>query len=113
MDCIENLDTYACFDGDSVAGFITIQPDSWYLGGCIYIVNLNVAVNFRRQGLGQALIRFACGQFPADRPVALDVMKTNLPAQSLYRKLGFSVTNLPSRNGDTDVVMIRKNEEQK
>lgn len=111
LDCIDNLDTYACFDGENVAGFITIHPYSRYFGGSIYIVNLNVAREYRRRGIGQALIRFACVQYPADRMVSLDVCKSNAPALGLYRKLGFAVSDLPSRNGDMDIVMKRKNED--
>ena len=33
LECIEYLDTYACLDGETVAGFITIQPASQRSGG--------------------------------------------------------------------------------
>ena len=60
LDCIDNLDTYACMDGDTVAGFITLMPSPRRLGGGIYVVNLNVAKPYRRQGLGQKLMVTAC-----------------------------------------------------
>ena len=109
LDCIENLDTYACMDGNAVAGFITIHPASRKLSDGLYIANLNVAKAYRRQGIAQRLMVAACscyadshkGQF-----VTLDVSKDNTAARKLYEKLGFSITDIPSRNGDTDVVMV-------
>ncbi len=108
LDCIENLDTYACMDGDSVAGFITILPYPRKMGGGLYIVNLNVAQSYRRRGLAQKLLTTACGAYLESHKgsfVTLDVAKTNTPARRLYEKLGFRPTDIPSQNGDTDVVM--------
>ena len=108
LDCIRNLDTYACLDGETVAGFITVHPYSRKLGGGLYIVNLNVAQRYRRQGIGQKLMRTACAAYAdvhAGCFVTLDVTKTNTAAMNLYKKLGFSVTDIPSGNGNTDVVM--------
>lgn len=109
LDCIENLDTYVCMKGETVAGFITVHPFSRKLGGGLYIVNLNVAGNYRRQGIGRALMVSACARYRdshAGSMVSLDVTKTNTAALKLYQKLGFVVTDIPSSNGDTDVVMV-------
>lgn len=111
LDCIDNLDTYACLDGDTVAGFITLMPSPRLLGGGIYVVNLNVAKPYRRLGLGQKLMVTACGAYAVShkgRFVILDVAKTNTAARRLYEKLGFTLTDIPSRNGNTDVVMVAK-----
>ena len=111
LECIESLDTYACLDGDTVTGFITIQASSRRLGGGLYIVNLNVAKAYRRQGLAQKLIRSACGAYEKSHRgsfVILDVAKTNTAARRLYEKLGFRLTDIPSGNGDTDVVMMAR-----
>lgn len=110
-ECIDHLDTYACLDGDTVAGFITIQASSRQLGGGLYIVNLNVAKPYRRQGLAQKLITTSCGFYRESHRgsfVILDVAKDNTAAWHLYKKLGFDLTDIPSRNGDTDVVMVAK-----
>lgn len=109
LDCIETLDTYACMDGDTIAGFITILPASRRMGGGLYIVNLNVAQNYRRQGVAQRLIVTACAHYAQSHRgpfVTLDVAKNNTAALSLYKKLGFAVTDIPSQNGDTDVMMV-------
>ena len=111
LECIENLDTYACMDGETVAGFITNHPASRKLGSGVYIVNLNVAKPYRRQGLAQKLMVTACGTYADSHKggfVTLDVAKTNIPARRLYEKLGFRLTDIPSQNGDTDVVMAAK-----
>ena len=111
LDCIENLDTFVCMDGDTVTGFITIFPYPRKLGGGLYIVNLNVAKSYRRRGLAQKLIITACSTYHnvhRGRYVTLDVAKTNTPARRLYEKMGFILTDIPSQNGITDVVMIAK-----
>ena len=112
--CIEYLDTYACLDGDTIAGFITLQAASRRLGGGLYIVNLNVAMPYRRRGLARKLITTACGFYRESHRgsfVILDVAKDNTAARHLYKKLGFDVTDIPSRNGDTDVVMVQQLDE--
>jgi ribosomal protein S18 acetylase RimI-like enzyme len=109
--CIQQLHTYVCMDGNTVAGFITLMASSPRLGGGLYIVNLNVAKAYRRQGLAQKLIATACGVYRDSHKgsfVILDVAKTNTAAWHLYKKLGFDLTDIPSRNGDTDVVMVAK-----
>ena len=111
MECIADLHTYACLDGDTVAGFITLMPSSRRLGGGLYIVNLNVAKHYRCKGLAQQLITTACGAYRESHRgsfVILDVAKDNSAAWNLYEKLGFKLTDIPSRNGDTDVVMMAK-----
>ena len=111
LDCIENLHTYASMDGTTVAGFITLMASSPRLGGGLYIVNLNVAKPYRRQGLARKLITTVCGLYRDSHRgsfVILDVAKDNSAAWHLYKKLGFDVTDIPSRNGDTDVVMVAK-----
>ena len=109
LECIGEMDTYACLDGDIVAGFITLHASTRNLGGGVYIVNLNVAKPYRRKGIGKMLMRTACGFYKTThtgRLITLDVSKTNVAAMNLYKKLGFKITDLPSNNGDTDVVMM-------
>lgn len=108
-ECIRIGDTYACMDGDTVAGFITIDKDSTdYFDTSLHIVNVNVASAYRRQGVAQQMIRSVCGYYAQSHAglfVTLDVEKTNTAARSLYEKLGFTVSDLPSENGDDDLVM--------
>lgn len=107
-ECITDMDTFALVDEGRIAGFITLHPSMRYLGGGLYIVNLNVAQDFRRQGVAKNLILSACSCFAethTKQQVMLDVSKDNSAARNLYQKLGFTVTDEPSGNGDTDVVM--------
>ena len=108
MECIEYADTYACMDDEVVAGFITVQPDSRYQGGCIYIVNINVEKHFRRMGVARRMILDVCGRYAAThagQTVMLDVTRTNQPAWNLYHSLGFRETDLPCGNGPSDAVL--------
>lgn len=107
-DCIAYMDTYAAMEGEQILGFITLQPYTRYAGGGLYITNLNVAPEYRRQGLGRKLIFNACCRYldsHRGKNVVLDVAKTNTAAIGLYRRLGFQETDIPSRNGNTDMVM--------
>lgn len=107
VDCIENLDTFACFEDNRVVGFLTVQSRSRYLDGSLYIVNLNVDSAFRGQVIAKGLM-YALWEYHirdhGDKLVSLDVAKTN-QAMELYKKVGFQIMDMPSRNGDTDVVM--------
>lgn len=108
LGSVVQMDTYAMLDGGLITGFITLHPSTRYLGGGLYMVNLNVAPEYRRQGIATDLILAACSAYASTHTharVTLDVRMDNAPAMALYRKLGFAVTDEPSGNGDTDVVM--------
>ncbi len=108
-DCIDNLQTFACFHGETVLGFVTVNGDSQYLGGSLYVVNINVQPQSRRQGIGAQLLETVFEAFPTCKRISLDVDRKNLGAIALYRKMGFHDTDIPSRNGDTDMVMMKEN----
>ena len=110
-ECVLDMDTYCFMDADQIAGFITVHPSTRYLGGGVYIVNLNVAKSYRRQGLGKQLMRTACAQYGGThggRLITLDVSKDNAAALGLYLELGFEIADLPSGNGQADYVMTAK-----
>ena len=113
-ECITDMDTFALVDEGRIAGFITLHPSTRYLGGGLYIVNLNVAQDYRRHGVATNLILSACSCFAethAKQQVMLDVSKDNSAARNLYQKLSFTVIDEPSGNGDTDEVMAVSMEE--
>jgi ribosomal-protein-alanine N-acetyltransferase len=64
---------------------------AWYLRGEGHILNLSVHPLFRRQGLGEKLLRanLALAEALKSETLFLEVRETNLPALKLYRKLGF------------------------
>ena len=108
-ECIRIGDTYACMDGETVAGFITIDKDATdYFDRSLHIVNINVAAAYRRQGLASTMLHTCCGYYAqphAGLMVTLDVEKANTAARRLYEKLGFAATDIPSENGEDDLVM--------
>ncbi len=65
--------------------------------GCIYdfwdgeILNIAVKIEYRKQGVGEKLMQEIIDFLRLEKKenVFLEVRKSNLPAQSLYQKLGF------------------------
>ncbi|MEM0969726.1 MAG: GNAT family N-acetyltransferase [Verrucomicrobiota bacterium] len=73
----------------------TDEPIAFYAvehgDSTLYLCNLAVAKRWRRRGVGTAALESA-SRFGKDlgyRFLELDVQEENLPAQLLYRKLGF------------------------
>jgi ribosomal protein S18 acetylase RimI-like enzyme len=100
-------DNFICRIDGQIVGFITLEPHSTYFGDSIYIININVGSPFRGRGIAKRLLLTALRYYAlsgASRLVSLDVTKTN-PARRLYERIGFIETVLPSRNGETDIVM--------
>ncbi len=108
QECICELDTFACLSGNEILGFVTVNTDSQYLGGSLYVVNINVHPDHRREGIGRKLLETAFRAFPECHHLSLDVEKENTGAIALYTKLGFQISDEPSRNGDTDWVMVKR-----
>ena len=106
-ECIAHMDTFACFSGNALVGFITVHLSARYFGQSLYIVNLNVAKPFRGQKIAKQLMYSVYSyyvQSQQDFLVTLDASKTNR-AIALYRQMGFQVMPIPSKNGTDDIVM--------
>lgn len=106
-ECVEQLDTFACFAGGVLAGFITTHICTRYFGSSLYIVNLNVAQPYRGQKIAKQLMYEVYAYYIRDHRgmlVSLDVTKTN-KAINLYEQIGFQAMDIPSKNGDGDIVM--------
>ena len=76
--CIRDRDRLRYLQSDFV-------PDT------LYIEALAVLPGFRRQGIAEKLL-IHCGQYAAQKGyhyLALDVANDNVPARTLYEKLGF------------------------
>lgn len=109
QDCIKNLYTVACLDGDTVLGYVVINPNSKkYLGGSLYIVDINVRQENRRQGIGEKLLQTAFNAFPECHKLSLDVENENEGAIALYRKLGFRESNIQTENIGDCMVMVKE-----
>jgi ACS family hexuronate transporter-like MFS transporter len=72
-----------------VAGFIVVRQTA---PGEYEILNLAVAPQFRRRGIGAALLRNVVAERRGE--YFLEVRQSNRPAQALYRKLGFTEAGL-------------------
>lgn len=73
--------------GDEVVGYI----DIWIAGDEGHITNLAVSPDHRRMGIGAKLLGYALdfARSKGARRVWLEVRRSNLAAQRLYRKFGF------------------------
>ena len=87
-------DNFICVDKDKIVAHISFNPFSMRRNGSIYVVNLIVLPNYRRQGIAQQLINTGCEYYlekGVNLPVSLSVDKDNIPAISLYKKVGFEI----------------------
>jgi len=93
--------------GEEIAGY----GGMWAIGDEAHIVTLAVAQVFRQRGIGRRLLDGLLEEAHrlAIRHITLEVRVTNVPAQSLYRSLGFRVIGHRRRyypdNGEDAAVM--------
>lgn len=87
-------DNFVCYIDDEIVGYISYNPMSKRRNGSIYIINLVVLPEFRKQGIAQKLIYTACKYYKDEGyklPMSLQVDKDNIPAINLYKKVGFEI----------------------
>jgi len=98
--------TVAVLDGQSVGYVIAVSNAS---GGMIQ--SIAVSPDFRRGGIGEALMKSALGSLSKYREVYLLVERNNVAAISLYRKFSFKETGTVRegyyRNGADAIEMVR------
>jgi ribosomal protein S18 acetylase RimI-like enzyme len=59
----------------------------------LFIVNLEILPAYQRRGIGSAVVRgLIAATQRRGKPVALQVLKSNIHARNLYQRLGFGVT---------------------
>lgn len=89
---------------DEVAGYIGVQE----ICGEAYITNVAVFENYRKSGVGRALLRAACDGAKNRNCefITLEVRESNVPAIALYESEGFEKAGLrknfyssPTENG--------------
>ncbi len=78
---------FVAFSDDRIAGYI----GSHNVLGEVYITNVAVFPEFRRNGVGKALVEFLVDRMKTEKAefVTLEVRKSNIKAISLYEKCGF------------------------
>jgi len=68
----------------------------------LFVVLLEIQPEYQRRGIGTAVVRALTARAQRQsKPVALQVLKTNVAARSLYQRLGFGVTG----ENDTHYIM--------
>ena len=108
---LENKLAYwlVAMEGERVAGYIgsqTVMDET-------DMMNVAVHPDFRRLGIAEALVNGLVKQLQAmgSRCLTLDVRSSNIPAISLYEKLGFSEIGRRKnyyRNPREDALILRK-----
>jgi [ribosomal protein S18]-alanine N-acetyltransferase len=97
------------------------EPESGAIAGyCIcsrydtvwHLMNLAVAPERRRKGIGTQLLEALLGKLPSpDEPVTLEVRRSNEAALALYEKYGFKAAGVRRRyyadNGEDALIMWR------
>lgn len=108
-DCIHNLYTVVCLDRETVIGYAVVNPNSKkYLGGSLYVVDISVSTEHRRQGIGEKMLQTAFNAFPECHKLSLDVEKENIGAVALYRKMGFQQSDIQTENIGMYLVMVKE-----
>lgn len=96
-------------EGSTVAGYVGSQT----VMGETDMMNIAVHPDFRRQGIGEALVNALVSDLKqrGSRCLTLEVRASNSAAQSLYEKLGFSLVGKRPRyyfNPREDACILRK-----
>ena len=90
----EKDDNFVCVDGDKIVAHISYNPQSKRRNGSIYMINLSVLPEYRRNGIAIGLINTATEYYISQNqalPMSLSVDKDNIPALRLYQKVGFEI----------------------
>ncbi|OGL41311.1 MAG: ribosomal-protein-alanine N-acetyltransferase [Candidatus Schekmanbacteria bacterium RIFCSPHIGHO2_02_FULL_38_11] len=93
----------------TILGYIVF----WYLGEEAQIANIATNPEYLKRGIGEKLMRFSLNKIRAlgSKEVFLEVRMSNLPAQSLYKKLGFEVYGIRkkyySETGEDAILMYK------
>lgn len=90
-------DNFVCMLDDKIIAHLSFNPKSKRRNDSIYMINLMVMPNYRRRGIAQNLICTATNYYkekaPLEKIMSLSVDKDNIPAVSLYKKVGYIIQN--------------------
>ncbi|NLZ46765.1 MAG: ribosomal protein S18-alanine N-acetyltransferase [Clostridiales bacterium] len=77
--------TLVAYDDKTIAGFINVRV----VGAEIYINNIAVVENYRGMGVAEELLTVMEQEVSSCEFLTLEVRKSNIPAQNLYKKFGY------------------------
>jgi len=91
----ENREFYAFNDDDASVGFIAIER-SLGEAGTYYIEKVAVHPDFRREGIGQQLMRFAEDRIEklGGNRISIALIDSNAVLKKWYMKQGFAITEI-------------------
>ena len=111
-------DNFVCFDNDKIVAHITFNPKSKRRNGSIYMVNLTVLPEYRKQGIAKTLIKTATDYYISKGyalPMSTSVDRDNASAVNLYKRVGFQIkppiTEVEIEDDDEQFVMDAKLED--
>lgn len=100
--CVMTIDS-------KIVGYAVI----WHYAGEVHIGNFAIDPDFRRQGLGNHLLKFILQKFNQYEEIYLEVRRSNLPAIELYKKFDFEELYIRSAyyssDGEDALVMVKRN----
>ena len=93
---------------EKIVGYIGL----WNILGEVEVINIAVLKSYRRRGIAQSLLEEAereCKRQNAFK-INLEVRASNIPAQSLYKKMGFLENGLRKRyyENKEDAILMEK-----
>ena len=95
-------------DNESILGYVGV----WYIAGEGHITNVAISEKYRRAGIADMLIEALVENSMANgiSALTLEVRKSNLPAQELYKKHGFICEGVRKNyyDGKEDAIVMWK-----
>lgn len=111
-------DNFVCFDDNKIVAHITFNPKSKRRNGSIFMVNLTVLPEYRKQGIAKTLIKTATDYYISKGytlPMSTSVDRDNTSAVNLYKRVGFEIkppiTEVEIADDDEQYIMDAKLED--
>lgn len=100
--------TIVALSENEIAGFAVI----WNIAGEIQLNNIAIHPDFRRRGIGTALISHLSGELDPYHPekILIEVNENNHKARQFYKHLGFVETGIRPRYYDDDSAILMEKE---
>ena len=102
----DRFDCFAFLEGETIVGYVLMDPACAWFPGSIRMVKLRVSWEFIREAVICEMIRSAAAAYPSVQLICLDTQKRRDLNYSLYRKLGFSESPMHSPCGQDHSVLI-------